>query len=203
MTLEIIKVIPEYLKAVLSWPVAIFVLGLIFILKFSDSIREFLKNIYSLRVGPVEATQRPPENIDRKIENSLEQKGITLTEEQINLLDQEFLKISGESEEKEKKIQEKENFINYLVQRSELYEFLYLNLFFVPNTKIVLKWAHDLGSFTKDLFNIIYEPRIPDKLERESIFNVLLQNIMIQKIDDSYIVTEKGIRFLKFIGLVK
>ena len=73
----------------------------------------------------------------------------------------------------------------------------------MPNTKIVLKWAHDLGSFTKDLFNIIYEPRIPDKLERESIFNVLLQNIMIQKIDDSYIVTEKGIRFLKFIGLVK
>lgn len=201
MALEIIKIIPEYLRAILSWPVAVFGLGLIFILKFSNEICIFLQTNRLSKAGPVEFQQKE-EEIEEKIEDSLEQKGITLSEEQIGQLEKEFQELSSKTTEQEEKLKESENFTNFLVQRAELYEFLYLNMFFVPNTKFVLNWSNS-SSFTKELFDAQYEIQIPSKLERESIFNALLSNGMLQKLNGNYSITEKGIRFLKFIGFIK
>jgi len=210
MNIEIIKIIPEYFKAILSWPVAILILSLIFIFRFSEEIKEFLKHARFFKAGPVEiesqaeiAKVAKSKKHTRRINQDLQHRGVTLNEEQIKQLETEFTKLTEESSAKDREIKNKEQLINYLIYRSELYEFLYLSLFLVQNSKFVLLWFYSQVGATKELFALNFQSSIVSPLEREAIFNALLNNGLIELSGLSYKISEKGIRFLRFVGLIK
>jgi hypothetical protein len=85
----------------------------------------------------------------------------------------------------------------------EQYEFAYLNLFLVANSKTALKLLSDLGSATKKVFlGLMGLPEnISDAEEqKEVIFNALLCHHLIENGEGIYQVSDKGTRFLNFIG---
>jgi len=184
--MNINQIILEYLSILLSWPLLVFILGIVFLFKFSNSIKTFLENLRSLKAGPFEFSQqqKPPEEIEKKIEDKLEESGITL-----------------EKEDKEFQISQQQEVIRYWVERAKLYEFLYLNLYLVPNSKTALLWF--INPSTKDnfIYSFILPPQIVNqKEEKEAIFNALLSNGLIEQDGILFKISEKGKRFLKFLG---
>ena len=158
------EVIITYLRIILSWPPMVLVISIIFILKFSSSIKTFLGNIFSLKIGSVEISQKQEETN----KDILEKRGIALTEK-------------------------------------ESYEFKYLSLFLVFNTRRALLWFYKSSnnSSTKNNFTNSYDlpPQIDNpEVEKEAIFNALLTNQLLEQKDSLFCVTEKGKRFLKYLG---
>lgn len=194
--------IKGYFELLFSWPVAISIIGLIFIFKFSQSVKIFLENLNFLKVGPVEAGQRQQpttsKDIEEKVTENLEQQGITLTTQQLQQIDQAF-------QEKETLLTNKDKTIKYLLERAELFEFSYLTLSLVYNTKVALMWFYLqlLHSSTKENFinSYILPFNITDPLaEKEAIFNALLTGQLLEQNGSLFNVTEKGKRFLKYLG---
>ena len=49
--------VKDYLSALVTWHVAVLVLGLVFMYKFTDSIREFLRKMDKFKAPGIEMTQ--------------------------------------------------------------------------------------------------------------------------------------------------
>jgi len=204
--MDINQIILEYLRIILSWPTAVFFIGTIFLFKFSNSIKIFLENLRSFRAGPFEFSQQQssPQEIEKKVEEKLEKSGITLNEEQLKQIEKTFEALSKEKEDKEIKISRQEEVIRYLVERAELYKFLYLNLYLVPNSKNALFWF--ISPSTKDYFIYSFplSPQIVNQIaEKEAIFNALLSNGLIEQDGLLFKISEEGKRFLKFLYNVR
>lgn len=178
--------IKDYLAVILTWPTAILTLGLIFIYKFNNSIKIFLEKINYLKAPGVELSQQqsispsPPsqdqQNDQQIVENLSADKtneGITLTPEQLNDLAAAFEKI----------------------------EFKYLALHLVQNTVFALL-SISTSPITKDYFLQAFQlpsQIINPNLERQAIINELLSNELV--VENSLLkITEKGNRFLRFMG---
>lgn len=203
---EIVEIILEYMKVFISWPVVFLIVTLIFIAKFKESIKLFLENIASIKVGPFEASQRqtkiPEEKIEDQLTENLQEQGITLSQEQVQQLDEVFNNLSKEKETKEQEIANKDQAIKYFAERAELYEFSYLSLYLVFNSKFALLWFYNQisNSSTKENFNsqfILNNQVINPFAEKEAIFNALLVNGLLEQNGILFKTSEKGIRFLK------
>ncbi len=197
----------EYLKILLTWPVAVFLLGYIVIHRFSREISQFLRNATSFKAGPVEVKSQVEsdilaqgnEEVDRQ---DFSKDGVTFSKEELEKLTDEYNKLLEDRAQKDKTIDDSRAFISFLVQSVEKYEFLYLNLYLVPNTKFILKWIASEIRVTKNYFDATMEKLKIDNYEREAILNALLNNGLVEQEESNsiyYKITEKGQRFLKFI----
>jgi len=201
--MNINQIILEYLRIVLSWPPLVFILAIVFLFKFSNSIKTFLENLRSLKAGPFEFSQqqKPPQEIEKKVEEKLEESGITLNKEQLKQIEETFETLSKEKEDKEVRISQQQEVIRYWVERAELYEFLYLNLYLVYNSKAALLWF--INPSTKDnfIYSFFLPPQIVNQIaEKEAIFNALLSSGLIEQDGLLFKISGKGKRFLKFLG---
>jgi hypothetical protein len=184
----IVNLVPKYLSLLLTWPVLGFILGIIFITKFSENIKKFLSENRVKKVGGVEfEEQQKPED---PIAEELEEKN----EEKRQELDSKLSELTTEIENKDKIIE-----INK--QIAEANRFAYLNLFFVVTTKMVLKWFYDSKNslITKDVYNTTYSQVILDVAQREVILDVLKTNGMIVEENFIYKITNDGEKFLRYI----
>ena len=77
---------------------------------------------------------------------------------------------------------------------SYLWEYKYLNLFLVQNTKNILDWFYSLDkSITVSIYDNIWKSIIPDSKEREAILSALLNHYLINRNDgDMLEITPKG-----------
>jgi len=128
----------------------------------------------------------------------------------INKITQSLIKQDEKIIEKEKLIIELQKYIQELFKLIKFYEFSYLNLYLVYNSKLALWWFYVQNinhSATKQIFILSFplpEQIINPNIEKEAIFNALLSNGLIENVSsDLYRVTLKGEEFLKFIGLIK
>lgn len=86
------------------------------------------------------------------------------------------------------------------------YMFSFLNLFLVPRSKLALVWLFNNPNSTKDMFllNINVSEEINKELEKEAVFNALINHNLIEKDGrDLFSVTNIGNDYLKLIGLIK
>lgn len=193
----------EWLEVILTWPVAVIIVSIIFIYKFSDSIREFLGKHSLRKAGPLEFEEHQKEPV-KKTEDKLYKKGITLSEREINMLEKQFIELSGAIDIKDKEIKEKEDFIKYLIYRTKNFEFQYLDLFYVPKTKYVLLWFYNIGQVNKESYERKFQYSITSKFERDTILSVLIDYSMIEYVSStSYRITNKGIEFLRYTGTIR
>ena len=221
--MSINQIILEYLRIVISWPLLIFILGAIFLFKFSNSIKTLLENLHILKAGPFEFSQQSKKKRQgKKIEGIKKDEIASIKEESdelkknVEIISREKQKITKESKQKERVIKEllktmnkfvtiltrSTNAIVSLAKRAELYEFAYLNLYLVYNSKLALLWFYKV-SFTKENFinSFPLPPQIINQTaEKEAIFNALLANGLIEQDGILFRITEKGKRFLKYLG---
>lgn len=201
---EIIKeIIPLYLDLILSWPVAVLVIAFLIIFKYSEEIRNFIKNMSSVKWGPFEAShsQGPTEDVEEKVEDDLQKKGVSLTKE-------EWDQIENLVNQRDAQISQFQDALKATLERAENYEFAYLNLALVHNTKLALYWftLQQSGASTKENFISLFPlpQQIRDPLtEKEAIFNALITNGLLIQDGGAYKTTDKGVKFLEHINFAK
>ncbi|MCX6738085.1 MAG: hypothetical protein NTY11_01535 [Candidatus Parcubacteria bacterium] len=204
-TKEVWEIILKFLEIILSFPTVFLIISLVFIRKFRESIKLFLENIASVKVGPFEASQRQVNVPKEKIND--QKRGITLNKEQIQRIDEALNSLSKEKESKEAEIGNQNEIIKYLTERAELNEFAYLSLYLVNNSKLALSWFNSqvANSSTKENFiaQFALPPQIINPLaEKEAIFNALLVNDLIEQTGVLFKTSDKGVRFLKHIKFI-
>ncbi len=110
-----------------------------------------------------------------------------------------------ELDSQDKTIDEAEQLTKLLLEMKENYEFAYLNLFLVPDSKRALLLFQESDPMTKDLFMTVFHPHHEqeDEEERELIFSTLLTNGLVEMAGNSlYQISDKGVRLLKYIQYI-
>ncbi len=178
------RLLKDYIALVVTWPVAVLVIGIMFISRFENSIRIFLEKIDRFKAPGVELSQQQSTTVgggkvEEKAVENLETKAndgsVTLTKEQID----------------------------QLVSMYEEMDFKFLNLHLVQNTKIALQTITQIEA-RKTIFLQAYQ--VPSHVanpivERQAILSTLTEAGLIDENNDILKVTEKGLRFLNFIGM--
>jgi len=175
--IEEYKLIKDYFQIILSLPTVLLIISLVFLNKYSESIKIFLENSHLTSVGPSGLS----------IEQSSKIPQPTLVEDLT--LSKNSSPPSSEDEAN---------------SRADRYELAYLNIALVPNTKETLKRLAYMGSSTKiNLLNFIDLPaQITNQLaEKEAIFSALLSNQLIETEGQDLIkVSQKGKKLLRYLG---
>jgi len=196
----------EYFRLIISWPIAITVISMVFVYKFSSEISKFLNDACKLKVGQLELTRQSEvlKVSSNKKRKTSKIKGVTFTNEQIEQLNNEFTQLASDRDQKIEEINNKDQLISYLVDRAEKSEFAYFNLFLVPNTKLTLQWLSTQVSATKEYLKIyIVNNLTQNEQEFEAIFNALATSELIGYNEGVYLVSDKGKRFLQYLGLIQ
>lgn len=190
--METQNIVLEYLRVVLTWPPILLILISILIFNFKLEIKELLgrvKKIYGLEINQKEADP-------------------ILQEENIQFTYQELEELKDDFNKKEGDIESLKESITLLLHRLEIYEFAYLNLFLVTNTKYALLWFYNQPNYSSTKENFVHSFQLVEYIqnempEKESIVNVLLQNqLLILENAPLLTVTEKGERLLKHIEFI-
>ena len=196
------ELIPVYIEVILSWPTAVLVLGFLFVFKFTEEIKFFIKNIRSFKVGPLETSQAqgPTEDVEAKVE-----KDVNLTREQWDDVERLVENLEDTNKQKESEVEDYKAALRVTRERAENYEFAYLNLALVYNTKRALSWfeIQTNKSSTRENFMSHFTLQTEIKnlhTEKDAIFNALLVNELIIHDGGLYRVTEKGERFLLYMA---
>ena len=171
----------ELLKILISWPLLGIFIFSIFLFKFYDGINEFL--------------------CTHKITGAA---GVTLAEKQISetitsvaaenspAITANLVTVSASAELSAQKV------------ISENWNFKYLSVFFVENTKKILKWFYETKNdsmITKENLEKIWWPMLGDNFS--TTIDVLLKNNTISlNTAGEYKITELGEKFLKFIKYI-
>lgn len=210
---EDFQMINTFLGIILSWPVAVLIICLVFFYRFSKQISAFLENISTVKWGSFEAQrqgdkQSATENVTEKTNEDLAAQGITLTNAQWQHIENLVNELTTTQNQQSLTIQQYQEALKATFERAENFEFAYLNLALVLNSKFALLWfkAQPSKSSTKQNFCLVFQlpPQIFDhNTEKEAIFNVLLANALITQNGELFTISEKGEKFLKHIGLLR
>ncbi len=202
------QVAVEYLKIFLGWPAVVLLLLSIFFSKFYSAIDYFIRNM-RVKYKDVEATSQQAKNImpdGTQTSEANEAEVISLSKQDVQTIAEEINTIQTENQTKQQTIDALRELVIQLANRSEFFEFTYLNGLLVLNTKIVLRDLYNIGPMSRDsLIRSIFVPlSVLDKFsEQLAIHSALLVNGLIEEDGSIVKVSEKGVRYLKFIGLIK
>jgi hypothetical protein len=178
------KLILEYLKVLLSWPVVIGIGAIIGTRWFRTEIQALINRIASLEFpGGKLVTQQAKIEEESPVSDAVQPvpvddaappvlDGLRLTVEE-----QATLRAAFEAER----------------AAGRMWEYRYLNYFFAPATQHVLNWLISLGQATTiDAYEAFWMNRIAQAGERQAVIHALQMHLCIQVNGPVITVTEKG-----------
>lgn len=171
----------EYLKAVLTWPVA----AVVIVLLLRAAIRDLLARIASVKFPGGELQTRQPSeagagNAQVNTPAPPLPAGLTLQPHEQDVLRQAFQAEHA---------------------AARLWEYRYLNLFLVPVTQRVLDWFVGLGPVTTfDVYEAYWSQFITDVGQRKVIFDVLTSHHLVQPDGPILLVSDKGREYQTWRG---
>lgn len=175
----------DLLAVFLSWPLAVLILGMVFMHRFRGPIAEYLQRLEDaelpggIKLGAkqkaVAAASLPePEKVDQVID-------------QVNVAAAE-------------PADDQASLLHAARAEATYWRFSFLANFFVPNTKNVLQTFAANGRTTRLQYDSFWVRVIPDQIERQAILNALVSYNMIAEEGESIVVTDNGRAFLEFIS---
>jgi hypothetical protein len=190
--MDIATLVLEYLRAVLSFPTVVGILGIMFLCMFRAELKSLILRIALLKFGSAElaAPQLPP-SVERNGSGSGKETlpnptppqlpaGITAPPETLKLLAQAMLAERA---------------------RAYLWEYRYLNYFLVLGTQRVLDWLASLSAaMTVTAYDTFWQPLIPSAEQRRTILAVLESHNLIVFRADLIEVTPKGREYIQWRG---
>ncbi len=197
-----VDTVVKLFSVVISWPIAITLIALIFFSRFRDSIDLFLQNIRSVHFpGGSVQTQIPASGSE---EAKKERRGdtIKLTPRELEELSrfigqmQESLNLANKGKEA------LEQDVKRWFKEAYRWKFTFLNTFYVPVTKDVLLWFSRLSPQTRESFHQWWLRIITSAEQRSIILDVLVGYGMMKADGVNYEITTEGYSFLQFIGYI-
>lgn len=188
--MEIAKLILEYLKVILSAPVLLSVVGIIFIRIFKEDIKALILRVAKIKF-PGGAEVSTPQSI-RQSDEASENRPELQPDINISGLPTDLLPVHRQAIEQVIKAER---------ATSYLWEYRYLNYFLVYNTQRILDWLIDLNqSTTYSHYDASWLPIIPAVSERNAIITALESHHLIQIINGLIQVTPKGREYQQWRG---
>lgn len=186
--MEIAWLVLEYLRVLLSAQMVVGCVILAFLYIFKTEIGSLLSRIAKIKWGPAElsAPQQPADTSSGATIGSQESpqtlplpKDASLSPDEKMRLVQAFNAESG---------------------LARLWEYRYLNYFFVANTKAVLGWlASQPSPTTITVYDAVWQPTITNADQRRTILNVLESHNMVVYDGNLIEVTPKGHEYLGWL----
>lgn len=184
-------------EALVSWPTAILIIVLVFMSRFKGAIDFFLKNRFDLTT-PWGRLKTQPAGLTSS--EGTEHEGATkLSKADAKLLSTVIAKVVEQRNSAQRDIEGWKKAVNDAHMTAYGWKFTYLNLFFIDTTKRVLLWFARNPTETKDTYHEAWQQFIPDKDQREIIFQALWENRMLQG-NTILSITTEGTVFLQHIG---
>jgi hypothetical protein len=180
--MEVAKLVLEYLRVVLSWPVITLALGGAFLWFFREEIKAALNRIAGFRFGDKEllmtqatnnvlaaAAPQPPEATP-----ALPAANGPDTEERV-------------STERE---------------RALLWEYRFLNYFLVPRTQLILDWLASRPAMSVHTYDSWLMGSVPNPTERIAVLNALRNHHLVDVRDNDHmiVVNPKGREYIQWRG---
>ncbi len=200
-------------EAILSWPVIALILGVLVLTRHREAIEHVIRCGRVKLPGGVELQGQLPEKIAPNGEGDSEEL-VLLPDQQRALTDYiqgltaqaEFSRAEAElsraeAEMSRARVEELQQDRNKAVFESVSWEFRYHDCFFVPITKSALQWFALGPPQRRAIFDVMFTNQVPDRRQRDTIVNVLLQAGMLEPQAGKLGVTKKGDAFLQFIGV--
>lgn len=178
----------EYLKVLLSAPVLFSLIFILFILIFKNEFRNLVNRIASIRF-PGGAEVNMPQPLNDSTNKSVPTQTVELNEPLPRGL-----------------TQQQETAITHLIRshiaNSYLWEYRYLNYFFVRKTQLVLDWLTNFNQpVTPTFYDSVWIPLIPDAAERKIILEALQAHHLVQINEVGMIeLTPKGKEYIEWRG---
>ena len=176
-----------YLRVLLSAPPMTVVVVLLLVCVFRNDLQAIMSRIATIKFpgGELSTTSQtdrlektgpdvlPPQETDLP-------EGLTLSPEQQELV---------------------RDFIQAQQTTSRLWEYRYLNLYFVRNTQQVLDWLASLPNRPSvEMFHAVWPPVIPSANDRQSILTALQNHHLITERETMIEITDKGREYLQWRG---
>lgn len=199
--------VTNYLRILFSFPAVLLIVMFVFFSKFFSAIDYFIRNM-KVKYKDVEASSQqgntyPADNPFPNNEDDL--KSVNLSSQDSQEIAESIEQLQNDNSTKDQEIIELRNLVTQLAGRSEFFEFKYLNEVLVLNTKFALKNLYLIGPISRDSFirDTIVSTAVVDKYsEQLAIHSALLVNGLIEESGSLIKTSEKGERYLKFIGLI-
>lgn len=187
-------------STIISWPVAIVIVVILFIRRFHDALDHFLRNVSSIKgPGGFAVQKQTEENVDKLGPN---REGAFLLFEQQGQIQQIIKELTEESELNATQREEVQKQLENMISMASHWKFQYLNLFFIHSTKQVLLWFANVQTQTKEIYNQSWQSVIGDAKQREIILDVLTYNGMLESAGINLTITQHGYDFLTHIGFI-
>jgi len=195
----------EFLRIVLTWPVAVGILGIVFMYFFREPISYFIREKLKRLKAGAGGVELQAEQIRSDSEVEEREPSDEEAEKIIRTLVQE---LAEKTQEKLQMIEAQEGLRKRIFQifevknkQSRYWYFNYLNVFFVPNTKASLRFVAQTETpvipQTLQLYLSTFGIVEPD--QPGIILNVLEQNQLIASTPTGYKITENGQRYIDFM----
>lgn len=170
----------KYLSLFVAWPLITLIIVVYVTKVFREPISFWLRNL-TVKYGDATISSNQPLEKNKNVELKQEQKkpkdGPTQYIESVSTTDSEELK----------------KLILLWRENAYIWEYKYLNFFFVANTKNVLYWLYGTSSASLGTYHNIFSEKIPDVSERSAILTALENHFLIQITGASIVeVTPKG-----------
>jgi|GEM_PF-1136471 len=193
-TLQVEKILLEYIKALAVWPVSSFASIVFLAVYFKEPISKWLSRLRIHYAGAsISSDQQSLKMENEALVPSAERKP------DVVMGTPEASKPT-ESKKPEEPKALKEQLEQWRLS-AYLWEYSYLNFFLAANTIHVLNWLYrqehpvDLGAA-----NAVWAPLISSLVEREAILNAILNHHLAVKTGDKIQISPKGREYLEFTG---
>jgi len=189
---NVVKWILEYLKVLLTAPTLFSVVAVICIFQFKEELQALLNRVANIKL-PGGAEVSTPQSIRSTEETKPVPTSITDDNYQVTGLPSDLSKSQKKDIEK---------IIRSHVTNSYLWEYRYLNYFFVRSTQVLLDWLISLQEpTTYKYYDSFWLPLIPSAKERRAMIEVLEAHYLIEINGSGMIlVTPKGKEYHEWRG---
>jgi hypothetical protein len=180
----------EYVRVLLAWPTIVLVLGLVFLSRFKEPITALINRVASIKIPGGAEVQMPLQ----MVANTLEEVSKTSAPVTAPIPPQPAGRAApAEADQQARSEREK----------AALWEYRYLNQFFVPNTQLVLEWLANRNPTTYGTYDAWMMPVIQNPAERAAIINALENHHLVNVYRDRgnlIEVTPKGREYIGWRG---
>ncbi len=188
--MEKAKLILEYIRVILTTPVLLSVVAIVFIFKFNEDIKALLLRIAKIKLPGGTEVSTPQSN---QLKEDTKKPHPEPTEDKIQGLPQNL------TTEQRQAI---EQLVRAHIANAYLWEYRYLNFYLVRSTQVVLDWLIGLPqSTTYAHYDSFWLPLITAATERQAIINALESHHLITLDASNMItVTPKGKEYQEWRG---
>jgi hypothetical protein len=191
----------KLLALLLSWPVSVLIMALVFLSRFQGAIDFFLRNVRSVNF-PGGNVQIQPQTETKPTDTNTPPGTMVISAEQREQLGRYIQDLQQQHSAATAAKQDTEQRLKQAYTDSIAWKFSYLNLFYVPQTKQVLHWFAYHSPQTRESYNLSWQSYIQDSNQRGIVLDVLLQFNMLKMDNVNIAITPEGHGFLQFIGMI-